>query len=163
MIDIESQQKFFNAIEEEDDVLAYNLMAISEDLLETDDGKRLQTQWNKDLSNANSFAVDGDINGIKETLTPYMKISSKYMSLASVFGWCYMVQLEHGVKRKEDKALIENGIKNYILSFGIQDQIESFFNIFMRYYPDSKLSLELLTKGSLSMWRPSMIVNSILE
>ena len=163
MIDIESKQKFFNAIEEEDDILAYNLMAISEDLLETDDGKRLHTQWTSDLSTANGFAVEGDIASIKSTLNSYMKISSKYMSLASIFGWCYMVQLERAVKRKQEKALIEEGIKNYILSFGVQDQIESFFNIFMRYYPDSKLNLELLTKGSLSMWRPSMIVDSILD
>jgi len=74
-----------------------------------------------------------------------------------------MIQLEQAIKRKEDKHLIENGIKNYILCFGIQDQIESFFNIFMKYYKDSKLNLELQTKGSLSMWRPSMIVKSILD
>ena len=163
MIDIESKQKFFNAVEEEDNILAYNLMAISEDLLETEDGKRLQKQWNKDLGIANTYAVEGNIASIKVALDEYIKISSKYMALASVFGWCYMVQLEHAVKRKQDKAAIENGIKNYILCFGIQDQIESFFNIFMRYYPDSKLSLELLTKGSMSMWRPSMIVDSILD
>jgi len=92
-----------------------------------------------------------------------MHISSKHMAIGTVFAWCYMVQLENAVKKKMDQSVIENGIKNYILSFGVQDQIESFFNIFKKYYPDSKLSLELQTKGSLSMWRPSMIVNSILD
>ncbi len=163
MLDIETKQKFFNSITDEDLVLSYNLLALSEELLETKDGKRLQQQWNEDLSKANSYAVEGDVAAIKKTLAVYMKISSKYMSLASVFGWCYMVQLENAVKKKADKAAVEEGIKNYILSFGIQDQIESFFNIFMKYYPDSKLNLDLLTKGSLSMWRPSMIVNSILD
>lgn len=163
MTDIESRQKFFNAIEEEDDILAYNLIAITENLLETEDGKRLHDQWVKDLAIANSYAVKGDVLGIEDTLRGYMKISSKYMSLATVFGWCYMVQLEQSIKAKKDKFVIEHGIKNYVLCFGVQDQIESFLHIFFKYYPDSKLSLELLTKGSLSMWRPSMIVKSILD
>ena len=85
------------------------------------------------------------------------------MSLANLFGWAYMIQLEKAIEAKEDKFIIENGIKNYILCFGIQDQIESFYNIFIKHYKDSKLSLELQTKGSLSMWRPSMIVKSILD
>lgn len=163
MIEIESRQKFFNAIKEEDIALAYNLLALSEDLVDTEDGKRLNDQWKKDLATANNFAVEGDVAQIEATLQAYMKISSKYMSLATVFGWCYMVQLEKAVKAKEERSLIENGIKNYILCFGVQDQIESLFNVFMKTYPTSKLSLELLTKGSLTMWRPSMIVQSILD
>ena len=163
MLDIESKQKFFNAIKEEDIELAYNLMAISEDLQATSDGKRLQEQWNLDLGKANSYAADGDVFNVEKSLAQYIHISSKYMSLATVFGWAYMIQLEQAIKRKEDKLAIENGIKNYILCFGVQDQIESFFNIFKKYYKDSKLTLDLQTKGSLSMWRPSMIVKSILD
>ncbi|MCD6173874.1 MAG: hypothetical protein J7J96_08860 [Sulfurimonas sp.] len=163
MLDIESKQKFFKAIKDEDIILSYNMLDISDDLQATDDGKRLQQQWNDDLSVANSFAIDGDISGIEETLNTYMAINSKYMSLGSVFGWCYMIQLENAVKKKIDKAIIENGIKNYILNFGLQDQILSFYEIFIKRYPDSKLNLELLTQGSLSMWRPSMIVDSILD
>ena len=163
LTDIESKQKFFNAIKDNDIALAYNLLAISEDLQSTEDGARIQERWNLDLGKANEFAVEGNVDGIKEALTEYMSISSKYMSLANVFGWCYMVQLEKAVKTKKDKVVVEEGIKNYVLCFGVQDQIENFFNIFMKYYPTSKLSMELLTKGSLSMWRPSMIVKSILD
>ena len=119
--------------------------------------------WNNDLSLANEKAVDGDVDGVKKALQMYMNISSKYASIATVFGWCYMVQLENAIRGKKDKSMIENGIKNYMLSFGLQDQIENFFRIFKSRYKDSKLSLEHLTKGSLSMWRPSMIVDSILD
>ncbi|MFK5938235.1 MAG: hypothetical protein QM497_07555 [Sulfurimonas sp.] len=163
MQDIENKQKFFNAIEENDTILAYNLLAATDDLLETEDGKRLQKKWNNDLNVANEKAVDGDVTGVKEALEIYMDINSKYASIATVFGWCYMVQLENAIREKKDKSLIENGIKNYMLSFGLQDQIENFFLTFKSRYKDSKLSLEHLTKGSLTMWRPSMIVNSILE
>ena len=161
MLDIESKQKFFKAIKDEDIIQAYNILDISDDLQLTDDGKKLQQQWNEDLSIANNCAIDGDTNGIENALKEYMNISSKYMALGTVFGWCYMVQLENAIDAKKDQHYIEEGIKNYIINFGLQDQILSLYEIFIKKYPESKLNLELQTKGSLSMWRPSMVVSSI--
>ncbi len=163
ILGIESRQKFFNAAKEDDFVLAYNLMARFEELQDTKEGKALQKAWNSDLSIANSYAVDGDVAGVKKSLEKYMKVSSKYMLLATVFGWAYMVQLENAIKQKKDKVVVENGIKNYMLSFGLQDQIENFYKLFKEHYPTSKLKLEHLTQGSITMWRPSMIENSILK
>jgi len=163
ILEIQAKQKFFNAIKDEDTVLAYNILADFEDLQNTEDGKLLQKQWNNDLEKANKYAVEGNINNIQKALAKYMNISSKYMALGTIFGWSYMIQLEQAIKQKKEQTIIENGIKNYMLSFGLQDQILSFYEIFIKYYPESKLNLELQTKGSLSMWRPSMIVNSILD
>jgi hypothetical protein len=163
MNEIESKQKFFKAIKDEDIVVAYNMLDLSEDLQKTEDGKRLQQQWNKDLTTASTYAVEGDVFGVKKALASYMMINSKYMALGTVFGWCYMIQLEKAIAVIKDKFLIEEGIKNYVLNFGLQDQILSLYEIFIAKFPNSKLNLELLTKGSLSMWRPSMIVNSILD
>jgi hypothetical protein len=73
-----------------------------------------------------------------------------------------MVQLEEALQQNADRQKIENGIKNYIVNFGISEQIEAFFNLFEDMYPETKLNLELLKKGSFSMWRPSMIVDSII-
>ncbi|WP_455755894.1 WD40 repeat domain-containing protein [Sulfurimonas sp.] len=161
--DIESKQKFFKAVKDEDIVNAYNMLDISDDLQETDDGKRLQKQWNEDLEIANGYAVEGNIAGINQTLEFYKDISSKYMSLGTVYGWCYMTQIEQAIKQKKDQSYIENGIKNYILNFGLQDQILSLYEIFIKRYPTSKLNFDLLQKGSLSMWRPSMVIDSILD
>ena len=163
ILGVESRQKFFNAVEDEDMQLAYNLMARFENLQDTDDGRMIQKQWNSDLSIANSYAVNGNVISVKKSLEVYMKISSKYMSLATVFGWCYMVQLEDALKNKVERVKLENGIKNYMLSFGLQDQIENFFKLFKEHYPESKLNLGHLTQGSITMWRPSMIENSILD
>jgi len=163
MIDLEAKAKFFNAIRDDDFDAAYNMMVISEDLMSTDDGIKLNNIWNKDLNNANAYAAAGNIEGVKATLKKYMKTSSKYMALATVFAFSYMVQLENALQNDLPKQKIENGIKNYMLNFGQLEQIETFFNLFIDMYPDSKLNLEFLTKGSLSMWRPSMIVDSILE
>ncbi|WP_297440588.1 hypothetical protein [Sulfurimonas sp.] len=163
MREIESKQKFFNAIEEEDIATAYNMMAIAEDLQQSEDGRKLQNRWNKDIEKANEYAVKGDAEGVKTVLNEYLKISSKYRPLATIFGWTYMIQLEFALKQNHSQLELENGIKNYILNFGIQDQIENFFNQFKKKFPQSKLNIELLSKGSLSMWRPSMIVKSILD
>lgn len=160
---IESRQKFFNAVEEEDIVVAYNLLERFHVLQDTQDGKNLQKQWNNDLAQAHANALDGDIVGVKKSLYPYMKITSKYTSLATVFGLCYMVQLEDAIKKKVSKFTLENGIKKYMLSFGLQDQIENFYKQFKLNYPDSKLTLDHLTQGSITMWRPSMIEDSILD
>ena len=161
--EIEAKQKFFNAVQENDMTTAYNMMALSEDLLETHDGEILQKEWNTDVSMANKYASTGNVAGIYTTLKKYIKIESKYMALATIFGWCYIVQLETALQKNIKQNDLEKGIKNYILSFGIQDQIEDFFVLFKNKYPNSKLNFELLQKGSLSMWRPSMIVKSILD
>jgi len=161
--DLDSKQKFFKAIDENDTMTAYNMMAISEDLLLTSEGKILHEKWNSDIAEANAFVVNGNVEGVRRTLDQYMSISSKYRSLAVIFAWTYMVQLENALDDGVSQSKIENGIKNYILNFGIQDQIENFFASFKKKFTTSKLNLELLSKGSLAMWRPSMIVNSILD
>ncbi len=160
---IEVKQKFYKAIRDKDMISAYNMLSLSEDLLETEDGRDLQDRWNRDLIKANSFAMEGNVEAIKVILDDYMVVNSKYVSLGSIFGWCYMTQIERAIEHQREQAFIENGIKNYILSFGLQDQILSLFEIFISEYSSSKLNLRLLSKGDLKMWRPSMIVNSILD
>ena len=163
MVDIESKQKFFTAIENDDMANAYDMMSIVEDLEYTLDGEKLQTAWKNDQANANTYAVHGDSMGAKDALSLYMKVSSKNVAIATVFAWCYMVQLEDKARENSPQQTIENGIKNYVLSFGLQDQIENFYLLFKDKYPASKLTLEHLTQGSMTMWRPSMIVTSILD
>ena len=163
MVDLETHAKFLNAVKNNDLATAFNMMAKSEDLMMTDEGMKLQKMWNDDLYSANMAALSGDVDGVKNGMHQYMNISSKYVALATMFALAYVVQLENALGGGEERQIIENGIKNYILNFGITEQIEEFYNTFKEKYPESKLALELLKKGSLSMWRPTMIVNSILE
>ncbi len=161
--DVEAYQHFFNAVEEEDMQLAYKLLDSLDNLMDTPDGQKLQEQWNADFNKAKLYASKGDVLALKQVLEPYISISSKNISLASVFGLCYIVQLEKALKEKEEQRVLEHGIKNYILYFGVDERIEAFFDMFKKHYPQTKLNLELQTKGSVNMWKPAMIVNSILE
>lgn len=161
--EIEQKQKFSVAIQKKDLVSEYDLLAVSPQLQNTKDGIKLQEVWEKDLQKANNCAVKAEVNNIKIILDKYMLVSSKYMSLATVFAWCYRVELENLIKTKTKREIIEEGIKKYLLLFGASDQILSYFEIFKKYYPDTKLDIENLNKGSMSQWRPSMIVDSILS
>jgi len=163
MIELESKAKFFNAVKNDDIETAYDMMATTEDLMQTEDGMRLQEMWNDDLLKAKHEASLGNIDGVKNAMQKYMKITSKYAALATLFSFAYMVQLEDALQNKVDRSMIENGIKNYVVNFGLSEQIETFYHLFKEEYPDTKLNLEFLKKGSFSMWRPSMIEDSILE
>ena len=160
--DIENKLKFDKAIRSKDIPLAYSLLDNSDDLQETVEGRELQKIWNDDLEKANSYAAKGDIDNIEEVLKPYMQISTKFMAIASVVAWCYVTQLEKAVREKTDISIIEDGIKKYVLTFGLRDEIESFYHICQKFYKDLEIDLEILPKGSFKKWKPSMIEKSIL-
>ena len=84
------------------------------------------------------------------------------MAIASVVAWCYITQLEKAVKEKTDISIIEDGIKKYVLTFGLRDEIESFYTICKRFYKELEIDLEILPKGSLKKWKPDMIAKSVL-
>lgn len=161
--ELEIKQKFYLAVTSNNLSDAYDTMTILEELQETSEGKQLVSQWNEALSIANTYAVNGDVLGVKKALAEYMNMGSRTMALATIFSWCYISQLEKAVQTKADQHRIEKGIKNYLSYFGETDQINNFFEYFKEKYPDTKLNLELLPKSSLSLWKPSMIVKSILE
>ena len=163
MLEIERKEKFFNAIKDEDIASAYDMMALSEELEETEYGKELQNRWYIAQEKANEFAVEGNAIGVKNILKDYMSINSKVQAIATIFAWCYMIQLENKAKEDDVQFEIEKGIKNFMLNFGMQYEIENFYYQFKEKYPSSKLTLEHLTQGSMSMWRPAMIVTSILD
>ena len=163
ILDIENRENFFNAVDSKNMADAYNILSVSECLQTTEDGLRLNKLWEDDVDLANSYAAKGNIVGVSKSLYKYKKITSKNMFIASIFSWSYISQLESAIKQKKGKLIIEKGIKNYLFYFGEQEQIINIFDLFKKYYPETKLDFEYQKKGSLSMWRPAMIVKSILD
>ncbi|SFV67442.1 WD-40 repeat protein [hydrothermal vent metagenome] len=118
MHDIETKQKFFTAVENEEFDKAYDYMTQTEDLQDTPDGQKLQNKWYSDLAKANEFAVNGDALNIGKALSFYMRMRAKATAIATVFAWCYMVQLEDSARDGAPQLALEKGIKNYMLHFG---------------------------------------------
>lgn len=163
IIDIENQGKFLKAIDNEDLETSYNLLDCSNILLQTPDGMRLNKLWKNDLKKAEVYAANGNIIDLDDVLQKYNNISSKNMSLATLYSWAYNIQIENAIKHNESKEKIEKGIKNYIKNFGLEDHIVSTFEIFKNKFQDTKLNLKSLKKGSKELWRPSMRVINILN
>jgi hypothetical protein len=163
IVEIENQHKFFNALQDKDIVAAYNILDTSFKLQSSQEGTELQKIWDSDYDKAAESAAKCDVESIKKILDKYMNIRSKYMAIATLLSWCYITELNRALKSKIDQKNIEGGIKNYILYFGLNDQIVTFFNQFSKDYSDTKLNLESQTKGSMESWRPSMIIKSILD
>ena len=163
MQEIEIKQKFFTALKNENLNIAYEMMDEMEELEKTEDGRILYNKWQEDQSKANKCAAKGDALCVKKVLAKYFTIHSKNLAIATLFSWCYIVQLEDIAYANGSQHAIEKGIKNYMLHFGLIEHIENFFMQFKEKYPSTKLNLKRLKQGSLSMWQPSMIVSSILD
>ncbi len=163
MRELENKQTYLNALRDENLELIYNLMMQYESFQEMDESVKYIRMWEEAEQSARRYALRGDVMGMKKVLEPFMKIESKIMPIANLFSLCYITQLENAIKSKEKQSVIEKGIKNYLIYFGEQEQILNFFRIFKKYYPESKLNLEKLHHGTISHWRPAMIVNSILD
>ncbi|MDA7816689.1 hypothetical protein N9A28_00690 [Sulfurimonas sp.] len=161
--EVEDKQKFFNAIENSDMISAYNFLDSHDSLQLSEDGKRLQNLWDKDIVIADEYASKGDMESLRDIFHKYMKIESKYIAISTIVSWCYISQLQNAIIENKSQSSIENGIKNYVLYFGLTEQIFSFYKTFISQNKTSKLTLDSLAEGSLDKWKPSMIVNSILD
>lgn len=162
IVDIENRHKFFNAIEAENISLAYNILDKSSSLKDTEDGKKLQGQWDEDFAKANVYAKENDVENIKKVLDGYMNIRSKNASIASVFSTLHLSQIKNAMNNQSDQKIVENGIKNYFLYYGKTEPIKELFLLFQAQYPESKLNIDSQVYGDMSRWRPSMAVDIIL-
>ena len=160
---VKVDEKFFNAIEAKNYKIAYNLLDSYTRLADTQDGKKLQEQWDEDFEEANNYAININLASMKSVLKQYLEIPSKYLSIATIFANFHLKELEYAFIHKKEQSIIENGIKKYLLLFGLDYQIEHFFDIYMGRYKDSNMELENLKKGVFHTWRPSMIVDSIID
>ncbi len=161
--DIETRYRFLEAVKENDLSKAYAYLAKNEELALTPEGRKLESKWDTAAFKAHHFAARGDVLGVKEALNEFLEIKQKHMAIASIVAYAYRVQIENAMKAKQPMQTVERGIKNYIATFGKDEEIERLFKIFQQRYQDSKLNIDLLKEGSMRSWHPAMIVPSILE
>lgn len=160
---IEAQQEFNKTIVEGEFEKSYKLLDNFKFLQSSDEAKELISIWESDYEKASEFASVANVDGIKEVLEKYFKIDTKYVAIATVVSWCYISELTNAIKNGFEQKIIEDGIKKFILYFGIIEQIEIFYSLFKQRYGATKLKLESLPEGSMKNFRPAMIVKSILE
>ena len=163
LANLKIDQTLFHSIEENNLQLAYEILDKNLQLYASDEGMVLQERWNNDVDRANAFALHANIKELNNLLNKYFNIPSRFLSLSTIYAYCYLTELELAVRLKKSALLIEKGIKKYILLFGLNHQIANFYTICKKYYPELDLDLKSLPSASSYTWRPNMIVNSIFQ
>lgn len=82
------------------------------------------------------------------------------MAMAGVMSQAYCVQLKQKIRYDAAKEMIEQGIRRYVLVFGIDEGIKDILDYF-KEMSNSKLDLEILKQGSLESWTPNVRIDDI--
>lgn len=129
-------------------------------LYDLPEAKKLEAQWDKVVDHAQGMAVKGNPFELRTIFANYLSVNAKYSAIGSVFSQCYAIQLEQKIGQHAQATELENGIRNYIAMFGIDETILEFYDFFKGHY-ETKTDLKMLKQGSLDSWTPSMIMSDI--
>lgn len=157
---IKVKHLFFDALTADNLLNAFAYLASYPLLYETPEAQKLEGHWNKVLDLSLRYALKGDIDGLRKQFEFYLPISAKYSAMGSVFAQCYSVQLEQKLRVNAPASELENGIRNYVGLFGVDEYMIYFFNLYKHNY-STHLDLQMIKHGSLDTWVPSMLINDI--
>lgn len=157
---IKVKHLFFDAIVSENYINAFAYLSSYPLLYDTAEAKLLEGVWNKAVDNSLRFVLKGDIEGVKKQFVFYLSIPAKYASMATVFAQAYSVQLEQKLRAKGSMLELENGIRNYVGMFGVDDYMLYFFAIYQKEY-ETTTDIQILKQGFLEAWNPAMLMPDI--
>jgi hypothetical protein len=157
---IKVKKLFYEALFADNFIGAFSYLSTYPLLYDLPEAKKLEAQWNKTVDQAQRLVVKGNPLELRTIFTNYLSVNAKFAAIGSVFTQSYAVQLEQKIGQHAPANELENGIRNYIAMFGLDDTIVSFFDVFKGHY-ETKTDLKMLKQGSLDSWTPSMIMSDI--
>lgn len=153
---------FYDAIASDNLINAFAYLSSYPLLYETPEAQVLERQWNVIVDNAQRHAAQGLASETAKVFEIYQSVKDKYSVMGSVFAQCYSTQLEHILREKAPQNVLEQGIRQYVAFFGIDEMIIQVFEYFTRNYK-TQIDLNTLRQGSLETWTPAMIVGDITK
>lgn len=157
---IKIKNLFYEALSTDNFISAFSYLSAYPLLYELPEAQRLEAQWNKTVDQALHQVVKGDPLELRTIFTNYLSINAKFSAIGSVFSQCYAIQLERKIVEHASSTELENGLRNYLFMFGIDEKIVDLFDLFKGHYA-TKTDLKMLKQGSLDSWTPAMIVSDI--
>lgn len=157
---IKIKNLFYEALFADNLISAFLYLSAYPLLYDLPEAKKLEAQWNKTVDQAQRLVVKGDPLELRTIFANYLSINAKFSAIGSVFAQCYAIQLEQKIGQHAPANELENGIRNYIAMFGIDDTMIEFYDVFKGHY-ETKTDLKMLKQGSLDSWTPAMIVSDI--
>lgn len=154
--------QFAQAFEREDIASMYEMIGKYPYLSENTEARALEKEWSKHLEVAEKYAAKADVQNVCATLKDFFEIKAKHAAIAVVIQQAYISQLHHSLRSNISVAAIEDGIKQYVAFFGIDDHIENFYEKFAQNR-QTRLDISRLHKGSIHLFRPSFIIPDIVK
>jgi hypothetical protein len=129
-------------------------------LYETPEAQALEHHWNTIVDKAQKFAAKGLAHQTLEAFESYREINAKYSAIASVMAQAYCVQLEQKLRAAAPQEVIEQGIRQYVGLFGVDEGIMGVFGYFKNRYK-TNLDFDMLKQGSYDSWTPAIVIDDI--
>lgn len=157
---IKIKNLFYEALSTNNLISAFSYLSSYPLLYDLPEAKKLEAQWNKVVDQAQRLAVKANPIELRGVFVNYLSVHAKYSAIGSVFAQCYAIQLEQKMVLSRPSTELENGLRNYIAMFGLDDTIIDFYETFKQRY-QTKTDLKMLKQGSLDTWTPAMIMSDI--
>lgn len=151
---------FYDAIASNNLLNAFSYLNSYPLLYETPEAQMLERQWNGIVDQAQAYAAKGLVKETANVFEPYRTVKDKYSAMGAVFALCYRAQLEQMLRNNEPQRTLEQGIRQYVAFFGLDDMILQIFNYFQSR-TTTQIDLEKLPQGSLTSWSPAMVIDKI--
>lgn len=153
---------FYEALRTNNYISAFSYISTYPFLYEMPEAQKLESQWNKTVDRALRQTLKGDPIELRTIFANYLSVNAKFSAIASIFSQCYAVNLEQKIGLNAPSIELENGIRNYVAMFGVNETIGDIFDAYKAKYT-TKTDLKMLKQGSYDTWMPSMILSDITE
>jgi len=153
-----SVKKLLASYEENDFRTCYILIDSDERLQKLEITKLLEKHWQKIMIECENYALQGNIQGIKETLNELISIPSRAQRTGDLLRLSFYTQIKQLIKKNKFKSA-ENIIYSYIDIFGRDKELKIIMDNYEKYTA-KKLAIthEQEKKCSRDSWLHSQIV-----
>lgn len=135
---------------------AYRLIDNHPELLMLPWGEELNTHWNEKLSQAEQYAIKGDVPSIKKEFTNLFDLPNRYGRVGDILRAAYHVQLKKLLKT--DFETFSSGISAYCDLFGIDTELRTLLKKAKKTESVPELSESHLTPKSRDQWLSNVMM-----
>ncbi|WP_457749540.1 hypothetical protein [Sulfurimonas sp.] len=125
-------KKLLTAYEENDFKKCYELIDEDERLQQLEISKLLEKHWQKLMHECENYALQGDIQGIKETLDELITITTRTQKTGDLLRLSFYTKIKQLIQKNKFKST-ENIIYSYIDIFGIDKELREIMKHYETY------------------------------
>ena len=165
--EIEVRNEFRSVLQSQDLNLIFSMVEEYPYLQEFQTVQKLNKKWKKTVFKAEELASKGEIDEVKEVLQEFYDVQVKFRKMANIFKLAYLIDLQNTVSNHGDDLtfmmpILKRGIKNYLLSFGKDQEIKDLVEL-IRSKGGEKIDLFQYEVGNIEEWTPEKVKDSILD